>query len=146
MDISKAFDVVRRNLLLKKVDQTDLHPNLKRWLLAFLQDRRVRVLYLGEFSKWLKSKLSMAQGAVSSPPLWNCFGYDLVVESAELDESFADDFHGATSSDNIEAINTVPNQAADEMVNWADTCYVHFGPKIYRHLVYALDEISKYPA
>ena len=46
--------------------------------------------------------------------------YSTVVDSAELDKSFADNFHGATSSENIEAINTILNQAAEEMVAWAD--------------------------
>ena len=43
VDLSKAFDVVEHHLL-KKIDCTDLHPNLKRWLLAYLRDRRIRVL------------------------------------------------------------------------------------------------------
>ena len=65
--------------------------------MADLVDRRVRVVYQGEFSKWLKSKLGMPQGAVSSPLLWNLFGKDITFESAEVGESFAD-FHSATSS------------------------------------------------
>ena len=121
VDISKAFDVVRRDLLLKKIETTDLHPNIKRWLLAYLADRRVRVIYQGKFSKWLKSKLGMPQGAVSSPPLWNFFCKDLVlVDSCELDESFADDFYGASSSSDIDAITVNLNKAADEMAEWAD--------------------------
>ena len=81
VDIAKAFDVVRRDLLLKKIGDTNLHPNLKRWFLAYLMDRRVRVLFQEEVSKWLKSKLGMPQGAVSSPLLWNLFCFDLKVEA-----------------------------------------------------------------
>ena len=109
---------------MSKIAATDLHPNLKRWLLAFLMDRRVRVVYQGEFSKWLKSKLGMAQGAVSSPLLWNVFGKDLTVETAEVDESFADDFHAAFSSSKIDAINNVLNSAEAEMAAWTEN-HVH---------------------
>ena len=83
-------------------------------------DRRVRVLYQEEVSKWLKSKLGMPQGAVSSPPLWNLFSFDLKVVAAELAQSLADDFHGASSSNDIQAIETNLNAAAAEMVDWAD--------------------------
>ena len=31
VDISKAFDVVRRNLLLAKIETSNLHLNIKRW-------------------------------------------------------------------------------------------------------------------
>ena len=105
---------------MKKIEATNLYPNIKRWLLAFLMDRRVCVLYQGESSKWLKSKLGLAQGAVSSPPLWNLFGKDLSVISAEVDKSFADDFHAAISSSNIDEIVNVLNAAATEIISWTD--------------------------
>ena len=119
VDISKAFNVVRRELL-KKIDETQLDPNIKRWFLAYLMDRRVRVIYQGAVSKWKKSKLGMPQGAVSSPPLWNLFGKDLRVEVVELALSYADDFHGATSNSDTDVISKRLNQVVDEMAAWAD--------------------------
>ena len=120
IDISKAFDVVQRDLLLQKLGQTGLHSNIKRWFLAYLVDRRVRVRYQDKLSKWLKSKLGMLQGAVTSPPLWNFFTLDLKVESADVDESFADDFHAGASSPDVEEITGTLNVAAVKMVRWAN--------------------------
>ena len=67
----------------------------------------------------------MAQGAVSSPPLWNLFGKDITVKSAELDESFDDDFHAATSSSDINAISITLNAVAAEMAAWTESNNVH---------------------
>ena len=51
IDSSKAFDVIARDELLWKVNNTNLHPNLKRWLAAYM-----RGLPRDLFSKWRKTK------------------------------------------------------------------------------------------
>ena len=119
IDLAKAFDVVDRDKLLHKVESTNLHSNLKRWLLCYMRDRRMRVRYQGCLSKWRKTKLGMPQGAVSSPPLFNFFVKDLRVESGDVNESFADDFHTAAVSKKIDAIVAVLNSAAEELDRWA---------------------------
>ena len=96
VDLSKAFDVVDHHRLLKKIGLTDLHSNLKRWLVAYLRDRRIRVVYQGKPSKWQKVKMGVPQGSVLSPLLFNFFSND-IASSAEIDESYADDFHAASS-------------------------------------------------
>ena len=114
IDISKAFDVVRRDRLLAKVAETNLHPNLKRWLTAYLVDRRVKVTYQGACSKWKKSKMGFPQGAVSSPLLWNFF-------TTALDENaFADDFHALATSSSIDDLTDGLNAAAGRMGLWAE--------------------------
>ena len=67
VDLSKAFDVVNHHKLVEQIGQTDLHPNLKRWLVAYLRDRKVRCLYQGKSSKWKKLKMGVPQGSVISP-------------------------------------------------------------------------------
>ena len=119
IDLSKAFDVVDRDKLLDKIESTNLNPNLKRWLLCYLRDRRMRVRYQGRLSKWRKTKLGMPQGAVSSPPLWNFFGKDLSISHGVINESFADDFHNAAVSPEIDAIVTNLCNAAEELDTWA---------------------------
>ena len=54
VDLSKAFDVVTHHKLVERISQSDLHPNLKRWLVAYLHDRKVRCIYQGKASKWRK--------------------------------------------------------------------------------------------
>ena len=119
IDLSKAFDVVERDKLLSKINGTDLHPNLKRWLAAYLRDRRVRVIYQGSVSSWRKSKLGFPQGSRISPILFIFYEADKQVVAAELSEAYADDGHVAESSSDVDEIATALNAAADEISAWA---------------------------
>ena len=114
VDLSKAFDVVDHHQLLKKIGFSDLHSNLKRWLVAYLRDRRVRVIYQGKESKWRKVKMGVPQGSVLSPLLFNFFVSDLN-SSAWIDESYADDFHAAVSEVSTSDIADGLSEAATEL-------------------------------
>ena len=118
VNLSKAFDIVDIHKLLKKVDATNLHPNLKCWLLAYLRDRKIRVLYQGKSSKWRKVKMGVPQGSVLSPLLLNFLVND-IASSAPVDNSFADDFHGAVSHVSPPAIATDLEVAAKELSDQA---------------------------
>ena len=94
VNLSKAFDVVDHHRLLKKIGFSDL--NLNRWLVTYLWERRVQVVYEGKFSRWRKVKMGVPQGSVLSPLLFNYFVND-IASSAEVDESYTDNFHAASS-------------------------------------------------
>ena len=120
VDLSKAFDVIDHHRLLKKIGYTDLHSNLKRWLVAYLRDRRVRVVYEGKLSKWRKVKMGVPQGSVLSPLLFNFFVND-IASSAEIDESYADDFHAASSHVSPTEIAEDLESAAAELSEQAES-------------------------
>ena len=120
IDLSKAFDIVDRAKLMEKVNRTNLHGNLKRWLLCYLRDRRVRVLYQGSFSRWRKSRLGVPQGSVISPLLFIFFVGDLSLDRASINESFADDFHSAESSPEVAPIELALNETAADLVSWTN--------------------------
>lgn len=103
VDLSKAFDVVAHHQLLDKVAGSPLHRNLKRWLSAYLRDRKIRCLFQGAKSKWKKIKMGVPQGSVISPVLFNFFVND-ISSSAESNGSYADDFHAAAHAVNPTAI------------------------------------------
>ena len=96
VDLSKAFDVVEHHRLVEKVTNTDLHPNLKRWIAAYLRDRKIRCVYEGKASSWRKVKLGVPQGSVLSPLLFNFFIND-ITSDADIANSYADDLHAAVS-------------------------------------------------
>ena len=64
VDLSKAFDVVDHHKLIKKVSETNLHPNLKRWLIAYMRDRKVRHLSLEEGEEGRSPGRGLISGAV----------------------------------------------------------------------------------
>ena len=81
--------------LLEKIGQSDLNGNLKRWLFAYMRDRKIWVLCWGKHIKWKKVKMGVPQGSVLSPLLFNFFIND-IKSSTLIDENYADDLNGAT--------------------------------------------------
>ena len=102
VDLAKAFDVVTHHKLVDKISRTDLNPNMKRWLVAYLRDRKVRCLYQGESSKWRKLKMGVPQGSVLSPLLFNFYAKEISPADdsfePDVEERYADDNHAACSN------------------------------------------------
>ena len=121
VDLSRAFDIVDRVKLLQKIDATNLNPNLKRWMVAYLRDRRISVRFQGSTSRWRKVRLGVPQGSVVSPILFNFFTSDLNLAASTINESYADDVHSAESSPELEHIEAKLNASALEMETWAST-------------------------
>ena len=97
VDLQSAFDVIDHHVQLWKINSSDLNPNLKRWLVAYLRDPKVRCLYQGLASRWRKVKMGVPQGSVLSPLLFNFFVRD-ISSGFKVETSYADDFHGAVFS------------------------------------------------
>ena len=100
IDISKAFDSVNHNLLLKKISSTNLHSNIIRWLAVYLRGRKSRCQYLSATSTQRTVHLGMPQGSVLSPCLFNFFVIDIPT-SATVPCMFADDFTMSEFDKNI---------------------------------------------
>ena len=64
IDLSKAFDIVSHEKLLKDLEKTTLPDPLKRWFNCYLQGKQSRVKFRGN------CKTGVPQGAVSSPILF----------------------------------------------------------------------------
>ena len=122
VDLRKAFDVVDHRILLRKIAETTLHPNVKRWLVAYLRDRKARCSYQGMLSSWKKVKMGVPQGGVLSPNLFNFNVKDVSSESADEDKSFADDFHSLFSDVDVEEITEAITAATAELVDSAAAC------------------------
>ena len=118
IDLQSAFDVIHHHKLLWKINSTDLNPNMKRWLVAYLRDRKVRCLYQRVASKWRKVKMGVPQGSVISPLLFNFMVRD-IHSAASVNASYADDFHAAVSSVSPTDIAASLSIAADSLSSQA---------------------------
>ena len=73
IDLSKAFDMVNHDKLLKDLDQTHLPSCLKRWFCCYLKGRQSRVNFRNQLSKHKNNRSGVPQGAVTSPILFNFY-------------------------------------------------------------------------
>ena len=73
IDLSKAFDMVSHEKLLKDLNQTTLPEPIKRWLNCYLHGRQSRVQFRNETSSARNVKSGVPQGAVTSPLLFNFY-------------------------------------------------------------------------
>lgn len=73
LDLSKAFDMVNLDKLLKDLDHSTLPPALKRWFCAYLKGRQSKVHFRNSTSDYRNVRTGVPQGAVTSPVLFNFY-------------------------------------------------------------------------
>ncbi len=73
IDLSKAFDMVNHDKLLKDLNQSNIPGALKRWFCCYLKGRQSKVNFRNHLSKSRNVRAGVPQGAVTSPILFNFY-------------------------------------------------------------------------
>ena len=73
IDMSKAFDMVSHQKLIKGLNNSNLPPHLKRWFSCYLHGRQSKVSFRNTKSKSRNVRGGVPQGAVTSPVLFNFY-------------------------------------------------------------------------
>lgn len=118
IDLSKAFDMVNHDKLLKGLDETDLPPHMKRWMNCYMKGRQSKVRFRNVLSSSKNVHAGVPQGAVTSPLLFSFYLTKLPLPPDGITIiQYADDISIYTSGTNIELmtnrLNTYLNTLSD---------------------------------
>ena len=77
LDLSKAFDSLSHQILLKKLESLHFSPSATQIVESFLTGRLQQVSVNGVLSEWIELKQSVPQGTVVGPLFFNLYVNDL---------------------------------------------------------------------
>ena len=149
MDVSKAFDRVDPYLLTRKLLDFGINKVLVRWILCFLQNRKLRVKVGGDMSDWFNVDAGIPQGTVLGPILWllwvnDCPVDNLHILSRETDRGclFVDDLFLFSSGTEQDQKNDLEKRL-DKLYAWSNDWGVDFNPSKTKHMIFRVSTKKK---
>ena len=72
-DLSKAFDCLKHDLLIAKLDAYGFNQDALKFIHSYLKNRKQRTKVGSAYSKWQEIKHGVPQGSILGPLLFNIF-------------------------------------------------------------------------
>ena len=106
LDLSKAFDKVIHEILLKKLYCYGLRGKSYFWIKSYLKDRKFNTEVNGCSSDYLEIKRGVPQGAILSPTFYSIYVADYESQTKEDLVQYADDTNHLISSKDTKSLST----------------------------------------
>ena len=121
MDLSKAFDSLPHDLIVKKFKEYGADERTTNIIEDYFSDRQQRVKIAGEYSSWNYISRGIAQGSILGPLIFNIFNNDLlfIVKRCKL-FSYVDDTQFFFSHNNYREVESAINCDLELVDKWYD--------------------------
>jgi len=116
LDLKKAFDTVDHQILLSKLEYYGITGTELQWFKSYLSNRKQLVDIDGHHSEPTTIDISVIQGSILGPILFNIFINDLPSASNIVTFLFADDTQGLVRGNHLPTLITRLNT---ELRNWS---------------------------
>ena len=119
LDLSKAFDTVNRQIMIRKMCSLGFRGVVGEWFDSYLCNRRMYVDVNGEHSVTRTLNIGLPQGSVTSPYLFSLYVNDMHRSSDKLSFlHFADDTTIFLSGDNLTTLYADMNEELEKVNQW----------------------------
>ena len=120
IDLSKAFDTVDYNILIKKLNKYGIKGNNLKWFESYLNNRKQYITYGTDKSTEFENMIcGVPQGSILGPLLFLMYINDLPIASKVLDPiMFADDTNLFYSHYDIKILFNTVNEELKKLVIW----------------------------
>ena len=124
MDLSKAFDCIKHDLLIAKLHAYGFNHDALTFLYSYLSDRQQRVKMNGSFSSKQKLNLGVPQGSVLGPLLFNIYLNDLLISVDDIEIcNYADDTTLYACDQNLQNVVERLENVSLKVIKWfSDNC------------------------
>ena len=121
LDLSKAFDTIDHNLLLKKLVDLQFSKNVVEWIKSYLEGRKQRTRFKDYTSEEETVQAGVPQGSILGPILFIIFTHDFqqAMKSPDIKViAYADDTQLVASGKTYTEIKEKLEKAIEEAANW----------------------------
>ena len=139
VDIRKCFDMVDRDILLAKFENSGIRGQVLNWFRSYYERRRQKVFFDGVFSTTLEDIiLGILQGSILGVISFLIMINDLV-ESVPpaLADLFADDAQLFLSANNLEQLIELTNACLPKIIGWYNANKLIIHPKKTKVIIYS---------